>query len=83
MIVTMMMVEPKAQKIVVIHKYLSPLRLLSALFIRQGPQQFSSVPSFVRMFKLIKGCTPSEYRSITRPGSSRAGTEAELRPSGS
>ena len=44
---------------------------------------FTSLSSFIRMFKLIKGCTPSEYRSITRPGSARAGTEAELRPSGS
>ena len=31
---------------------------------------FTSLSSFIRMFKQIKGCTPSEYRAESKPGTS-------------
>ena len=30
---------------------------------------FSSISSFIRMFKILKGCTPSEFRKMYRPTS--------------
>ncbi|MDO5135589.1 MAG: AraC family transcriptional regulator [Eubacteriales bacterium] len=36
---------------------------------------FSSLSAFIRMFKIIKGCTPSEFRDMYTPRSSGAHTE--------
>ncbi len=56
------------------YKFLNQKRVENAARLLVNPQipvtevslasGFSSLSSFIRMFKLIKGCTPSEYRSM-------------------
>ena len=56
------------------YKYLNQKRIETAEKLLVNPalsvtevslsSGFSSMSSFIRMFKLIKGCTPSEYRSM-------------------
>ena len=56
------------------YKYLNQKRIEHAERLLVSPQMsvtdvslssgFSSLSSFIRMFKLIKGCTPSEYRAL-------------------
>ena len=40
---------------------------------------FTSLSSFIRMFKQIKGCTPSEYRALSSPDSSAARADRPVR----
>lgn len=56
------------------YKYLNQKRIETAERLLAGPEMsitevslssgFSSMSSFIRMFKLVKGCTPTEYRSL-------------------
>ena len=56
------------------YKYLNQKRIENAERLLTNPQMsvtevslasgFSSLSSFIRMFKLVKGCTPSEYRAL-------------------
>ena len=56
------------------YKYLNQKRIETAERLLVNPKMsitdvslssgFSSLSSFIRMFKLIKGCTPSEYRAL-------------------
>ena len=48
-------------------KYLAdPTQSVAAVAMSCG---FSSMSSFIRMFKILKGCTPSEFRKMYRPTS--------------
>lgn len=59
------------------YKYLSQKRIAKAAELLADPEQtisdvalssgFSSHSSFIRMFKLIKGCTPTEFREMQNP----------------
>ena len=56
------------------YKYLNQKRIATAEKLLADPQNsitdaalnsgFTSLSSFIRMFKIVKGCTPTEFRSM-------------------